>query len=258
MTAQSTWNLAQYDRFKTQRSAPFHDLLALVQPQPDMRVVDLGCGSGELTRELHQRLGAGETLGLDSSETMLARSAEFAVEGLRFEQGDIAEFTARGEYDLVFSNAALHWVEGQEQLMGRLTDALRNGGQVAVQVPANFDYPSHTVARELAREEPYREALAGYVREKPVLEPQEYATLLDRLGYREQHVRLQVYVHYLESRAEVVEWVKGSLLTDYQKRMPEALFEQFLAEYRTRLLPRLEDRRPFFYPFKRILFWGRK
>ncbi len=142
--------------------------------------------------------------------------------------------------------------------MGRLTDALRNGGQVAVQVPANFDYPSHTVARELAHEEPYREALAGYVREKPVLEPQEYATLLDRLGYREQHVRLQVYVHYLESRAEVVEWVKGSLLTDYQKRMPEALFEQFLAEYRTRLLPRLEDRRPFFYPFKRILFWGRK
>ncbi len=148
---------------------------------------------------------------------MLARSAEFAVEGLRFEQGDIAEFTARGEYDLVFSNAALHWVEGQEQLMGRLTDALRNGGQVALQVPANFDYPSHTVARELAREEPYREALTGYVREKPVLEPQEYATLLDRLGYREQHVRLQVYVHYLESRGSCG---VGEGLAAY--RLPEA------------------------------------
>src|SRR5581483_9549779 len=100
------WNPAQYERFRDERSQPFFDLLALVEARPQMRVVDLGCGTGEWTRALHQRLSATETLGLDSSAAMLAKTQQFADDGLRFEQGDIAEFAAAGEYDLVFSNAA--------------------------------------------------------------------------------------------------------------------------------------------------------
>lgn len=253
---QSTWDPEQYDRFRAERSRPFYDLLALVRPRPELRVVDLGCGTGELTRDLHRRLEARETLGVDSSETMLARSGEFAGEGLRFERGDIARFAARGEYDLVFSNAALQWVADHESLLARLTDALAPGGQLAVQVPANYDYPTHTTAAELAGEEPFASALDGYALRRPVLAPEEYAALLDRLGYREQHVRLQVYAHHLDGREDVIEWVKGTLLTDYEKRMPADLFARFLADYRARLLPRLADTRPFFYPFKRILFRG--
>ena len=255
---QSTWDPQQYERYSRERSQPFYDLLSLVRPSREMRVVDLGCGTGELTRELHRRLGASETLGLDSSETMLAESARFEGEGLRFERGDIASWEAAGEYDLVFSNAALQWAPGHEELLGRLTRALRPGGQLAVQAPANYDYPSHTVAAELAGEEPYRAALGGYLPKRPVLDPVEYAALLDRLGYAEQHVRLQVYAHHLDSRADVVEWVKGTLLTDYRKRMPGELYARFLEEYRARLLAQLEDARPFFYPFKRILFWARR
>jgi trans-aconitate 2-methyltransferase len=67
-----------------------------------------------------------------------------------------------------------------------------------------------------------------------------------------------VYLHRLAARDEVVEWVRGTLLTDYRSRMPEALFGEFLAAYRRRLLPRLEDGRPYRYPFKRLLFWGRR
>ena len=80
--------------------------------------------------------------------------------------------------------------------------------------------------------------------------------MLDRLGFRQQHVRLQVYLHRLPSRADVVEWVRGSLLTDYEKRLPPELFTEFVERYRERLLPRLEDSSPFLYPFKRILVWG--
>ena len=69
---------------------------------------------------------------------------------------------------------------------------------------------------------------------------------------------LQVYLHRLAARDEVVEWVKGTLLTDYQARMPPELFEEFLATYRRRLLPLLEDTRPYRYPFKRLLLWGRR
>jgi trans-aconitate 2-methyltransferase len=259
-----TWDPRQYERFASERSQPFADLLGLVRPRPGMRVIDLGCGTGKLTRELHERLQATATLGIDNSEEMLTQArplAEGVGGGLSFELGDIAadlSAAAGGPYDLVFSHAALHWVDDHPALLARLTALVAPGGQLAVQVPANHDHVSHTVAAEVAAESPFREALGGYVRHSPVLAPRDYATLLDRLGYREQHVRLQVYGHHLGSREEVAEWNRGTLLTVYRARLPGPLYEAFLARYRARLAPLLEDTRPYFYPFARLLFWGQR
>lgn len=250
------WNPEQYGRFHAERARPFFDLLDLVQPRPDMRVVDLGCGTGELTRVMHERLAARETLGIDASPAMLAKSAAFAGDGLRFEPGDIAAFSADGAYDLVFSNAAIQWVSDHEPLFARLAAALTPTGQLAVQMPANNDHPSHLTAFAVAAEPPFREALGGYARRWPVLAPEAYAALLHRLGFARQHVRLQVYGHELASREAVIEWVRGSLLTDYEKRLPAELWPEFLDRYRECLLPQLDDTRPFFYPFKRVLLWA--
>ncbi len=255
---QSAWDPDQYARFATERRQPFFDLLALVAARPGMRVADLGCGTGELTRLLHQRLQARETVGVDSSPAMLTQSREYAGNGVRFVQADLRDFVAEGSYDLIFSNAALHWVPGHEDLLRRLTASLGEDGQLSVHVPANDDHPSHQVAAAVAAEGPFRDALSGYTRPDHVLEPEAYATLLDRLGYRQQHVRLQVYAHHLSSREEVVEWVKGSLLTDYRSRLAPELYRRFIERYRERLLPRLADVRPYFYSFKRILFWSRR
>lgn len=256
MEPHTDWNPAQYARFREERGRPFFDLVALVRPRHGMRVLDLGCGTGELTRHLHRRLGAAETVGIDNSPAMLARGPAFAGDGLRFELGDIATVAADLPYDLVFSNAALQWLPNHERLIPRLGALLADGGQLAVQVPANHDHPSHVVAAEVAGEPPFREAFGSYARRSPVLAPEAYAALLDRLGYREQHVRLQVYGHRLAAPAEVVEWVEGTLLTDYRRRLPADLYPRFLARYRERLLPRLDDVRPYFYPFKRILLWA--
>ncbi len=254
------WDPGQYERFRNERSQPFFDLLALVRSQPGMRVVDLGCGTGGLTRQLHLKLGAASTLGIDNSPNMLDAARANAAEGLRFELGDIGEFARRApeRFDLVFSNAALQWLPDQPAVLRDVAGLVAPGGQLAVQVPANHDHPSHAVAHRIAAESRFREALGGYVRGTPVLAPEAYAELLDRLGFPEQHVRLQVYGHHLPGREDVIEWVKGTLLTDYQQRLPPELFQQFLARYRAELLTQLEDRRPYFYPFKRILMWARR
>ena len=250
------WNPARYERFRDERSQPFFDLMALVRPRPGMRVVDLGCGAGELTRHLHEHLGARETLGIDTSPAMLERSAAVAGDGLHFRLEDIAAFALAEPFDLIFSNAALQWVPGHEALLPRLTAALTAGGQLAFQVPANDDHPSHAVAHMVAAEPPFAEALGGHIRCSAILTPETYARLLHQLGYQEQHVRVQVYGHRLESREAVIEWVRGTMLTDYQRRLPPELYAAFLDRYRERLLPELEDTRPFFYPFKRILAWA--
>lgn len=239
------WSPEQYERFKAERHQPFDDLLALVERRPRMRAVDLGCGTGELTRELHEALGAEETVGIDDSETMLLKAGHFQGEMLRFERGSIESFVADEPFDLVFSNAALHWVPDHEQLFTRLTRFLGPDGQLAVQMPANDTHASHRVAADVALE------FGLAPRPDYILPIEHYAELLHRLGYKRQHVRMQVYGHLLPSSADVVEWVRGALLTFYE---PHPV--GFMEAYRERLAEELGEERPFFYTYKRVLMWG--
>jgi len=264
MVAADAWNPEQYHRFQDERAKPFHDLVALLQPVDRPRVVDLGCGTGELTAALHRATGAAETIGIDRSPAMLAKAAEHAAPpALSFAAGDIGEFPAGDDarYDVVFANAALQWVPDHPAVLARWTAALTGEGQLAVQVPANADHPSHLTAREVAESAPFLEAF-GDDGPPPdpvdsVLRPEQYACLLDELGFRDQHVRLQVYGVRLPSSVDIVEWVKGTNLTRFQSRLPDDVFGDFVERYRTRLLEVVGERSPYFYAFKRILLWGR-
>jgi trans-aconitate 2-methyltransferase len=257
MNGRDTWNPAQYERFRAEREQPFHDLVALVTRRPAGRVVDLGCGTGVLTAALHRELASKQTIGVDSSDAMLERARTLDVEGVEFVSGDISVWQPAAPFDVVFSNAALQWVGDHPALLARLTTMLVPGGELAVQVPANFDHVSHRLAVEIAGEQPFADAMRGYTRTFSVLPPEDYATLLHTLGFVTQSVRLQVYGHVLDSPDAVVEWVRGTLLTDYESRMPDAMYPEFVARYRARLNAALGEQRPYFYPFKRILLWGR-
>ncbi len=255
-----TWNPAQYDKFQREREQPFFDLLSLVRPAPNVRAVDLGCGTGRLTRALHDHLRARETTGIDRSSRMLEESRhEPAPPGLRFEVGTIEDFPgSRGSFDVMFSNAALHWVEDHPALLTRLAGALTASGQLAFQVPAQHNQASHRVAEDLTEVEPFRTALNGWHRPQPVLEPHDYATLLYGLGFTDPVVRLHIYPHVLAGPEDVVEWMKGTLLTEYQRQLPADLQERFVEAYRERMLPLLGNTRPLFFPFRRILCYGHR
>ena len=189
MSTIDTWDPRQYDKFERQREQPFYDLLTLVQPMPGMCVVDLGCGTGKLTRVLHETLGARQTTGIDRSGSMLAAARGAPLPGgLCFEVGTIEAFAARrldrGERpELIFSNAALHWVEDHDALVPRLAALLADVGQLAFQVPAQHDDVTHVTAVHLADEEPYRGALGGWRKPQPVLTPDAYARLFHRCGF---------------------------------------------------------------------------
>jgi len=237
------WNPDQYEQFFAERRQPFDDLVALCIPVPGGRVVDLGCGTGNLTTELHQRMQATETVGVDSSESMLARARtdHGDVPGLTFTEGSIETWLGEG-LDLVFANASLQWVDDHLNVLARMRTALVEGGQLAFQVPSNFRHPSHVLARQVANEAPFIDALEDDVPE-------------DR-GARKQVVRMEVYGHELSSTSDVVEWVMGTLLTPYRKRLSAELFTAFVERYRERLLEELGDREPYFYGFRRILCWA--
>lgn len=256
------WDPDQYRRFAGERAQPFHDLLGLLEPARIERAVDLGCGTGELTALAVDRFGIEACSGVDNSPAMLARAAPLADARVRFENGDIATWTSAADRDLVLANASMQWIPEHRGVLARWTAALRPGGQLAVQVPANAHMPSHRVAAELANSVAYRDAF-GDDGPPPdpvaqnVLEPEEYSAALFGLGYVRQHVRIQIYPHVLASTHDIVEWVRGTTLTRFARRLPADVFERFVWDYERRLVDVLGDSSPQFFPFRRILMWGR-
>ncbi len=257
------WNPEQYRRFAAERAQPFHDLLGLIEPGSLRRGVDLGCGPGELTALAARQLGVEVMTGIDNSPAMLAAAAAHEGDGLSFKSGDIAEWTGNADHDLVLAAASLQWVPDHFEILQRWTAALAGGGQLAVQVPANACMPAHTVADEVAHRERF---LSEFGPSGPpadpvadnVLEPEQYAQLLYDLGFARQHVRLVVYPHLLASSRAVVQWVKGTTLTRFERRLEPDVYAEFLSEYEQALISVIGEHEPYFFPFRRILLWGRR
>lgn len=245
------WDPEQYHKFREARFAPFEDLFALIVVREGLTVVDLGCGTGELSRRLADRLPGSRVLGLDSSATMLEKARAQRSPNLEFAIGSIED--AAGQWDLVFSHAAIHWVEDHHSLIPRLFSLVRPGGQLAVQTPSNHNHPAHLAIIETAREEPFSTALQGWYRPSPVLEIDAYAGLLHRSGGREVTVLEKVYPALMPDADAVAEWTSGTTLVPYFERLPTELHGPFLDRYREKLRL-LWPEGPVYYTFRRILF----
>jgi trans-aconitate 2-methyltransferase len=248
------WNPDKYHQFQSQRSAPFYDLLKLLEVRKNLRVVDLGCGTGKLTRELADILPDSHVVGIDSSPQMLARTNEYVRSGLRFEQGNQTEL--QGGWDLIFSNAALQWSQDHEELIPYLFDRLAPNGQLLVQMPSNHGGPVHLIIRDIAGREPFHAALGGWTRQTPVLSLEAYAGLLFQCDAQEIVVFEKIYPHVLENSQAVLDWISGTALIPYFERLG-ALKDQFVETIKEALDAVMPDS-PVFYPFRRMLLSARK
>jgi trans-aconitate 2-methyltransferase len=230
---------------------PFMDLLKLVKIREGISVIDLGCGTGEITEELVHRLPGSSVVGIDSSKEMLLRAKVRERPGLRFKLCSIDRI--EGEWDLIFSNSALHWMDNHNDLVTKLFSRLKIGGQLVVQVPSNHRHPPHTILNAIAECEPFREAFKPWVKTSPVLSISEYAELLFKNGGTNIVVYEKVYPHVLNDVDAVVDWMRGSALIPYLDRLPVEMHEGFIESYRERLLEKW-PRGPIFFPYCRILF----
>jgi trans-aconitate 2-methyltransferase len=249
------WNPDLYHEFQEERFAPFDDLLKLVHRRKGMRVIDLGCGTGELTHRLANYLPESDVVGIDSSEEMLSRAEALSQPGLKFEKQAIED--VYGDWDLVFSHAAIQWVDDHERLVPKLLSLAADGGQLAVQLPSNHNHPSHMIMRRIAGEEPFLSALDGWIRIPTVLDVVRYAELLHESGGGSLNVFEKVFPHVLRDSDDVVSWMSGTALIPFIERLPEELRDEFIARYRKRL-KELWPTSPVFYGFRRIFFSASK
>lgn len=238
------WDPAVYRRFGNERSRPFFDLTARIGAAAPRAVVDLGCGSGELTRTLAERWPDARVSGLDSSPEMIAKAGDGD-----FRVADIAAWRPDPDTDVVVTNAALQWVPGHQRMLVEWAAALPSGAWLAMQVPGNFDAPSHRLLREVAG----RFGAGHVLRESPVEEPAGYAELLAGTDVDAWET---TYLHLLPEDGPdhpVLRWIEGTALRPVRAELSDEAWAEFRAELGGRLAeayPGGHGRVAF--PFRRI------
>ncbi len=247
-----SWDPQQYAKFSGQRLRPALDLIARIHVESPQRVVDLGCGTGNVTRVLGARWPEAMLTGIDASPQMLDEAKRSAAD-IAWEQCDLAAWRPVDKVDVVFSNAALHWLDDHPALFARLAGYIAAGGVLAVQMPRNFAAPSHTLIHELASSLPWRETLAPLLRPQPVLTPEAYYRLLAPSA-KSLDIWEAEYLQILEGENPVAEWTKGTWLAPLLAALDAAARADFEAEYRRRIAlayPRQSDGKTLF-PFRRL------
>ena len=246
------WNPDVYLSFADHRGRPFFDLVNRVAAAAPRRVVDLGCGPGNLTETLSGRWPGARVQGWDSSAEMVAAANE---RGVHARLGGIADWVPEPDTDVVISNAALQWVPEHRELLVRWAGQLAPGAWIAFQVPGNFDAPSHAAIREVARREPFADALRDMPwRDADVVgTPVEYAGLLTDAGCTVDAWEA-TYVHELQGETPVLDWITGTALTQVKERLTESAWQRYREEIiplLARAYPRRADGHTFF-PFRRV------
>ena len=259
------WDPGQYHKFSDHRRRPAVELLARVPPDDDPGlVVDLGCGSGEITRLLAARWPGAAVQAVDNSPDMLDRARTGATEGgggpgIEWVEADIAAWSPPSPPGLVYANASLQWVDGHEALFPRLFRALAPGGTLAVQMPRSREARSHVLMHEVLSSGGPDGASIGpaplraEVARRWVLDPEDYFDLLAA-----EAARLDIwsteYLQVLEGEDPVLEWVRGTGLRPILNGLAEPDLTRFLDAYR-RTLRDTYPRRPdgtTLYPFRRL------
>ncbi|MCX2731576.1 trans-aconitate 2-methyltransferase [Saccharopolyspora sp. NFXS83] len=221
------WDPQKYLSFSEHRDRPAHDLMARVPSRRARRIVDLGCGAGNLTRLLTDRWPDAEVEATDSSPEMVEAARANGIDARR---QDVRDWEPRPDSDVVLCNAVLQWVPEHVDLLRSWLPALPAGAAFAFQVPGNFDSPSHREIRDLLGE---RE-VPGLLDADAVRSPAEYAEIVADLGLSVDAWET-TYVHRLNGPDPVLEWISGTALRPVRAALSTEEWASFRAELGARL-----------------------
>lgn len=255
----STWDPELYLRFAGERTQPAVDLVARIGPWEPHRIVDLGCGPGNSTAVLRARWPSAEIFGIDNDEAMIARARSDCPDGV-WRQCEISVWQPDRPIDLIFSNAALHWVPDHAKLLPQLLEFLSPGGVLAVQMPATGSSPAHRLMDELASAPEWRERLSGRGGMKSMHPPTFYYDVLRPHAASLAQWETD-YLQPMDGPAGLVEWLRGTALRPFLEVLPHdddrALFLQQFQKRLTGAYPTANDGR-ILVPYRRQFFIARK
>ena len=261
----SDWEPDLYNRFRRYRAEPVAHILSRLHLGDSEKTIDLGCGSGENTFELARRSAHGSALGVDGSPAMIEAARKLLDEEpaelkcrLSFELLNVPEFRADRAYTLIFSNATFQWIPDHRALFDSCFEALRPGGTIVVQMPANETETAKMEIGRLAREAPWNTMLGGRDRAFHEQPPEFYAAMLAQLGYDRIDCYHQTFHHPMDRPADVVQWYRSTGLRPFLDALSKDHHGEFLEQLTARLNAAYGTTGPMTFDFKRLFVWGRR
>lgn len=221
-----SWDSKQYLKFQRERTQPSIDLADRLTVQSPERIIDIGCGPGNSTAVLKKRYPDAEVIGADNSENMISAAKEKYpdIEFLLCDASkDLENIT--GKFDIVFSNACIQWVPDHPKLLREMLSLLKEGGELAVQVPMNFDQPIHKLIGETVKSEKWRDKFAE-PRIFHTLTPEKYYDILTEIS-SDFEMWQTVYFHRMKSHYDIIEWYRSTGLRPYLEMLSSAGKEEF-------------------------------
>jgi trans-aconitate 2-methyltransferase len=201
------------------------ELLSRIPEVDASSIVDLGCGTGHLTALLGGLWPNATVVGVDSSPEMIER-ARADRPGMDWQLADISTWEPESPADVIFSNAALHWLDDHASLFPRLRSLLAPGGVLAVQMPDNWDEPTHTVPAAVLDEGTWpAEASAALLRDR-LSAADEYLAWVQPAAV---DLWRTTYYQQLSGDDPVWTWVTGSVLRPVLAALDDDAAERFAA-----------------------------
>ena len=248
------WNPETYNKFKEERYQPFYDLISHIHHKPGMKIIDLGCGTGELTKILADQFKESTVLGIDTSAEMLSKAPQ--QKNLIFLQSSIENEVAKSDqWDLIVANASLQWVENHHQLFPGIFAKLSENGQVAIQMPSQKENKLNQILHELAHEDPFYSFLQNTIRDSPLLSLDDYTSIFFSHGAHEVVIYQKVYPLIVKSTDSLYEFISGTALIPYIEKLNDDLKIKFEQEFKNRIAKSFTSS-PLVYAFKRIILFG--
>lgn len=246
------WDPNLYLKFSDQRTRPASDLIAQIRLENPKRIIDLGCGTGNSTEQLHHRWPQAEITGVDSSANMLAHARSHHPDW-HWIESTIEDWKPNASYDLVFSNAALHWIPEHGALFPRLLTHVSRGGALAVQMPNNFQSPTHLGIKKVAGDP--RWPVLAKARERTFVQPVAfYHSVLRKLASR-LNIWESEYLQIMDGPRAILDWMRGTGMRPYLNRLPgdkeRAEFEELCLKEFEKAYP-ADDQGNSLFPYKRM------
>ena len=252
----NAWNPDLYLKFKRERTQPAIDLCKRVELVSPKKILDVGCGPGNSTAILRDRWPDAMVTGLNNSPEMINKAKLNYPDG-QWVLANATEYSEKG-YDLIFSNAAIHWMPDHENLLSHLMSLLNENGILAVQVPSNRDAGINKAIYNATQHETFKEI--NFQRDFVYKTVDFYYEILSKIS-NDFALWETNYIHVLDGHEDIVQWYKSTGLKGYLSTLPT---EELKQEFEDVVLENckqeytLQSNGNVLFPFNRLFFIARK
>ena len=228
------WDAEQYARNSSAQFQWALELLRKLALRGDERILDIGCGDGKVTAELARRAPRGEVVGVDNSEDMVRKArAAFPASsnpGLSFLQMDAGELSFKQQFDVAFSNAALHWIKDHDTMLRRVAQSLKPRGRLLFQMGGRGNGEEiFSIAAAVIQNDPWLQYFHGFEFPWRFYGPQEYKLCLAKAGFKVHRIELLPRDMRQKGREGLLGWVWTTWMP-YIERLPRSMRETFITQ----------------------------